>query len=459
MTKLKCRSWLLQPLLLLICLMLTDQTSRGLSSTDQLCSSDPQHSHELFLCMNTPKKVSKQTVTRDDILSDIDLRVSTEFKVEKHIRDRVGFWFDIYTTYDSNQKVIHHSDFPWIIFKVLDFTEVMSRPKARWVNQTKVDLLVKVEVAKIRETLAQLQKKVRRKNFNIANLSGDEKAFAVQLQTLPGSLKANVDRALKNVRMQIGQKDHYFKGLVESQYYMKTMENVFLEYRLPIELARLPMVESSFNTKATSKAGAAGVWQFMTNTGKKFMLVNEQIDERRSPFKSTTAAAILLKENYLLFQNWALALTAYNHGPGGVRQAVRKTGTRDLGLIIQKYETKNFSFATKNYYSEFLAALYAEKYSAEIFGELKINRLEYEKVALFAPVRPRMILGWLSLSDEEFVKMNPDVKKALKSNITLPRGFDLYFSPDVAFEFRIQQKKHIESLKKNVKIRKIADLR
>lgn len=459
MTTWTCRPGLLQPLILLVCLTLADQTSRGIASTDQLCTNDPQQSHELFLCTVTPKKPLKQVLTRDDILADIDLRISTEFKVENHIKDRVAFWFDVYTIYGSDQRVIHHADFPWVIFKILDFKEIMSRPKARWVNQTKADLLTKVEMAKLRSSLFTLLKRSRHKTMNLAGLTEDEKLIVDQLKTLPGSLKKNIERAIKNVRVQTGQRDFYLQGLKESFDYMKTMENVFLEQRLPIELARLPMVESSFNSRATSKAGAAGVWQFMTNTGKKFLTINDQIDERRSPFKSTTAAAILLKENYLLFQNWALALTAYNHGPAGVRQAVRKTRTRDLGEIIQKYETKNFSFATQNYYSEFLGALYAERYAEEIFGDLnKSTRLEYEKVALMTSLKPHLILSWLEISMDSFLKMNPDLKKALKSNMALPKGFDLYFAPDLAFEFRVLQKKHIEALKKNIKVRKVAEL-
>ncbi|MEK6774954.1 MAG: lytic transglycosylase domain-containing protein [Bdellovibrionota bacterium] len=454
-----CRTWVLRPLILLVCLILTDQTSRGLSSTDQLCTEDPKLSHELFLCNVSYKKSLNREITKENILTDFDLRVSSEFKVDDRLRNRVGFWFDIYTVYGSDQKVLHLSDYPWIIFKVLDFKEIMSRPKARWVNQTKVDLLTKLELVKLRVMLSSLSKKVSRKNFSAATLNEEEKATIDQLQTLPGSLKKNLVHALKDVRVQTGQRDYYLQGLKESQDYMKTMENVFLENRLPIELARLPMVESSFNSKATSKAGAAGVWQFMLGTGKKFLMINDHIDERRSPFKSTEAAATLLKENYLLFQNWPLALTAYNHGPGGVRLAMRKMKSRNLGEIIATYETKNFSFATRNYYSEFLGALYAERYSNEIFGNLKkADRQEYEKVELLTNLRPDMMLSWLDLSSDEFVKMNPDLKKALRSNTRLPKGFALYLAPDMAFQFRSLQKKYQESLKKSVKTRRIADL-
>src|SRR5207253_2957861 len=98
----------------------------------------------------------------------------------------------------------------------------------------------------------------------------------------------------------LGQKNFFEEGLKISGAYFKEMENIFAKQKLPIELTRLPLVESSFNHFATSKDGAAGIWQFMGDTGRKFMLVNDQIDERRSPFKATEAAARLLKENHMI---------------------------------------------------------------------------------------------------------------------------------------------------------------
>jgi membrane-bound lytic murein transglycosylase D len=84
-----------------------------------------------------------------------------------------------------------------------------------------------------------------------------------------------------------------------------------------VNLAYLPLVESSFNVRARSIVGAVGMWQFMPETGKKFMRIDEKVDERRDPFASTRAAARLLKENYRLLSNWPLAITAYNHAPTG----------------------------------------------------------------------------------------------------------------------------------------------
>src|SRR5690606_26043375 len=106
------------------------------------------------------------------------------------------------------------------------------------------------------------------------------------LQDLPGSLRSKAKHALKNVRIQTGQKDFFQRGVEISPLYMSGMEEIFEKHGLPTELTRIPFVESSFNKYATSKVGATGVWQFMSYTGKNFMIVNDYIDERRSPLKA-----------------------------------------------------------------------------------------------------------------------------------------------------------------------------
>src|SRR5450755_4754237 len=96
---------------------------------------------------------------------------------------------------------------------------------------------------------------------------------------------------------------------------------------LPAELAVLPHVESSFNPAAYSKVGAAGLWQFMPSTAKRFMRVDSLVDERLDPYSATEAAANLMLYNYRLLGSWPLAVTAYNHGPGGLRRAQEQLGT------------------------------------------------------------------------------------------------------------------------------------
>src|SRR5690606_30924180 len=142
-----------------------------------------------------------------------------------------------------------------------------------------------------------------------------------------------------------------------------------------------------------SRVGASGIWQFMNSTGKSFMTVNKYIDERKSPFKATEAAAKLLKENHMILKrSWPLAVTAWNHGPPGVRRAMKKTNTTDLGEIIS-HPAKTFDFASKNFYSEFLAALYVEKYQDKLFDNLHpAEALDLHAVRLANVVRAQDLL-------------------------------------------------------------------
>jgi membrane-bound lytic murein transglycosylase D len=206
------------------------------------------------------------------------------------------------------------------------------------------------------------------------------------------------------------------------------MEAIFKRYKLPTELTRIPFVESSFNDHATSKVGASGIWQFMGNTGRKFMLVDGVIDERRSPLKATEAAARLLKENHMiLYRSWPLAITAWNHGPGGIRKASQKAGSRDLAQIIARYRSRSFDFASSNFYSEFLAALHAEKYSHEIFENLdREEHLDLQLVKLSRSVRVSDLLRVSKLSLTDFLTINPELKTAARRNLLLPRGFRLH---------------------------------
>ena len=126
------------------------------------------------------------------------------------------------------------------------------------------------------------------------------------------------------------------------------------QYGLPEDLAYLPHVESSFNIGAVSKAGASGIWQFTRSTGSQYMRINRHVDERTNPFVSTRAAAQLLKKNYEILGSWPLAITAYNYGTSGMMRAAQAHGSYEN--IFNKYREGYFKFASRNFYSEFLAA-------------------------------------------------------------------------------------------------------
>ncbi|MCJ8278016.1 MAG: lytic transglycosylase domain-containing protein, partial [Bdellovibrionales bacterium] len=219
---------------------------------------------------------------------------------------------------------------------------------------------------------------------------------------------------------------------------LKHMEEIFRERNMPAELTRLPFVESSFNWKAHSKAGARGIWQFMRGTGRKFMRVNRYYDERMSPLKSTHAAAKLLKQNHKILKgHWPLALTAYNHGPSGVRKASEKTGTTDMGVIADNYKSKRFSFASANFYSSFLAALYVEKYKDTVFSDLTYRRAPNIIVKRTKKrIRAKALLRKTGLSRQQFLNWNPDLTTALKRNYRVPKNYTYYISKPRRLAYR-----------------------
>lgn len=398
----------------------------GLEDSDLTSSLEPSRIFEDAATPPPLRNYENEPITfdRDQILIDHQSRINESFRIPPAMQNRVGFWFDVYTKYDSNRRVIHHAMYPWIIFKVVDVSPIINsdNPRRRWMRNEKADQFVKSEVSQIRKALQRLS----RPGTNPE--SETEKSVATALESLKGTLSQKARKALSEVRVQIGQKEHFTDGLRMSQRYLGPMEEILIQHKLPIELARIPFVESSFNKQATSKVGASGIWQFMTGTGKKFMRVDDLVDERRSPLKATEGAARLLKENHLiLHRSWPLAITAWNHGPPGVRRAIQATGTKDLAVIVDSYRSRSFDFASSNFYSEFLAALHAERYSQEIFGSL-IRETEIDILIVRVPRTTALakLIEATGLNADEFYRLNPDISSALRRRGSVPAGFRLH---------------------------------
>lgn len=143
------------------------------------------------------------------------------------------------------------------------------------------------------------------------------------------------------------------------EYYHPMFENALDRYGVPEELKYLSIVESAMNPQATSRVGAAGLWQFMYSTGKLYGLeVNSLVDERRDPHKSTVAAARHLKDLYKVFGDWQLAIAAYNCGAGNVNKAIaRSGGKRNFWEIYY-----NLPRETRGYVPAFIAVVYVMNY-------------------------------------------------------------------------------------------------
>ena len=365
--------------------------------------------------------------TADQILSDFQTRVNPEFKIPELIFNQTKFWFRIYTEFDSTKKVIHDALHPHIIFDVVDISEILAQPtRAKWLNVAKAEKAVSARVHEIRNKLKKMSRKSKE------NMDAEELGWLAQFEEIKGNQKKIILTSSDNLRIQTGQKDFFENGLTMSSRYLEGMEAIFRQKGLPTELTRLPFVESSFVIGATSKVGAAGIWQFMPGIGRKFMMINDQIDERRNPFKATEAAAKLLKENHLiLHKNWGLALTAYNHGPGGVRRAIQAIGTKDIAKIVRSYRSKNFDFASANFYTCFLAALHAHAYRDLLWTDHVYEpTILADSLRLRKSYKPRELVSATGLTEEQLLKHNPELDRAFRKNYFIPKGYRLFLPTD-----------------------------
>jgi len=161
------------------------------------------------------------------------------------------------------------------------------------------------------------------------------------------------------IRSQRGLRNRFERAIEISGMFMSGIERELAKHGVPKEVRCLPFVESMYNYRARSKVGASGAWQFTASTGRMYLQMDEAVDARSDVLLAAAGAARMLRNDYDSLEVWPLALTAYNHGAGGMARAVRRLGTRDIGVVVEKYKSRTFGFASRNFYASFIAAVIA----------------------------------------------------------------------------------------------------
>ena len=327
---------------------------------------------------------------------------AADFPRPAALEPRVTFWRQIFVEYSEYQLVLHDAQYPWKVIKVLDF-----RPLKRGgASAAAIAQTMNTTEKRERILIDRMFGRLHEKRNHPESLSADER----RLWKLYGDLRApnRFQAARGRVRAQRGLREHFTRAVTVSGRYLPHMEKIFRDAGLPIELTRMPFVESSFNVEAYSKVGAAGIWQFMPATARQYMRLNEVVDDRRDPLFSTEAAARHLAEDYRALKSWPLAVTAYNHGRGGLVKGMKKLGTRNLADLIQRYQSPNFGFASKNFYASFLAALDAHRDYKRYLGEVPIERpLVFSEFTTKHYVSYHTLQRISGLSPEKFRVLNP----------------------------------------------------
>ena len=193
-------------------------------------------------------------------------------------------------------------------------------------------------------------------------------------------------------------------------YYMPIFEEALEREGLPLELKYLPIIESALRPDATSRAGAAGLWQFMVRTGKSMGLeVNSLVDERRDPIKSSAMAARYLKDLYAIYHDWALAIASYNCGPGNVSKAIRRSGGKTDYWEIYPYLPRE----TRGYVPAFIAVNYVMNYYSDhnICPVLTRRPLLTDTVQVNRRLHLKQVADVLQIPLEEIRSLNPQYRR------------------------------------------------
>ena len=322
----------------------------------------------------------------------------------------VNFWIRVYTEIGTNAGFLHDQYNLGVVYETIQFDPGMSaRQRERLVESHRLQIVAALK------RIAHATGPLSPQDQHIRDMWGD--AYT----------PARVLSAVEDIRFQLGQSDRFREGLVRSGLWQAHIEQTLSDLGLPRELGVLPHVESSFNAAAYSKAGAAGMWQFMRSTGRRYLRIDSAVDDRMDPFRSTEAAAQLLSFNYRLLGTWPLALTAYNHGAEGMRRAKDQLHTDDIVMVVRNYHSPSFGFASRNYYVSFLAALTVDKDPEKYFGPIKREpEAKFQNVTMPGFVTISALTHALHISAEALRRLNPALLPACwEGRRRVPKGYVL----------------------------------
>lgn len=323
----------------------------------------------------------------------------------------IRFWIRVYTEVTTDQGLLHDDRNLGVVYETLSF-DPLSSPSQR--------------ALQVREAKARYASLLRRfAAADTGDLTPDEQRIRKSFGA--GATAEDFREAVDHVRFQLGQANRFRDGLIRAAVWEKQIARTLEQRGLPAELAALPHVESSFNVEAYSKVGAAGLWQFMPSTARRYMRVDTLVDERLDPYVATDAAAGLMLHNYRLVGTWPLAVTAYNHGPAGLRRAQDELGTSDIAVIVRRYQGATFGFASRNFYVAFLAALEVDRNAEQYFGPI-VNLPETTSTPIELP--DYISIGALAKSFNADMGALRVLNPALRSPIwdgsrLVPRGYRL----------------------------------
>ena len=336
-------------------------------------------------------------------------------KPDARLARRITFWRRFWGETPAKVYLFMDSRRPSVIHATVDCRDLF-----RKYDNNKADKLCdKRLIPQKRKLKKRFYKERRRPSKKFRALFGGDKSLA--------------KTAYRNILVVEGKKNALDEAMLRAAPHLRRVERVFEKSGAPAELSRLAFIESLFQPGAQSDAGAAGAYQFMRNTGKEWLRIDKDVDERLDLERSAHASAKYLMRLYKRFGSWPLAFTAYNTGPTRMKRLVKRHRTETLGKLADLRTERAFGFDGQNYYASFYAVVELTRNiaAAEIGGEHK--EVTYEGgIALSEVARCHAI------SAKDIASANPALAEKVRlGRRPIPAGYRIRI-PDKAVKVASQ---------------------
>ena len=345
-----------------------------------------------------------------------------DLPVPEGLRTEIDFWKRVFAATGRDTGLVHDSLYVGVVYGEVSLKDLSPRARRSAIR------------AAVRDYRNVLQRLADRRPDELT-----EKEQRVLDAWGPDPSPATLRAAAGRLRVQQGVAEKFRGGLVRSGRWRDHILRTLEEQGVPAGVAALPHVESSFVPHARSSAAALGMWQFTRSTGRRFMRIDNVMDERLDPWRATVAAAQLLTYNHSLLDSWPLAITAYNQGVGAMLRAARQLGTKDIETVVRRYKGRTFKFAGRNFYVELIAAIEVEEEAERWFGPVILDPpIEYVMVQVPDYMRMSTLAGALSVDSSTLASLNPGMRQPVLSNSKyVPRNYLLRVPPMADAEVRV----------------------
>jgi membrane-bound lytic murein transglycosylase D len=336
------------------------------------------------------------------------------FPTPEGLEPRVEFWYRIMAEHSVREIVLHDAEHPERVLAVIPvphWIEPRTTASRAWIRS--VEESCRATLRRAGERLAK---------GAVPDLDPAWLAF-IREGAVDGDVAAEARRLAGAIRPQQGLREAFAEGYARSGRFADWIARCFREHGIPEALVWLAHVESGFDPSAASKAGARGLWQFTSATSRRYLLVDDVVDERLDPYRATEAAARYLAEAHAELGSWPLAITAYNYGMNGMRRAVARHG-KDLATILRRHDGAAMGFATRNFYAEFLAALRIMEHVEDVFpGIVPEAPWEFSSFEAEDFLDARLVAAHFGLEMPSFAALNPSLSRGvLEGRSLIPKG-------------------------------------